>query len=59
MTIDEMIAALTEATNDICAVIADLRDAKDGDLDLADVNTAYAEQAARITREVSAAIRAA
>ena len=52
MTTEEMIKALNGAINDIGAVVEDLKDARDGDMDLGDVNRAYLSQAVRVTQEV-------
>ncbi len=59
MTITEMIKALNSAMDDLGAVVSDLEDARDGDLDLEDVNTAFLSQAIRIAQEVQAALRPA
>ena len=57
MTTEEMIKALNGAMNDIGAVVEDLKDARDGDLDLGEVNRAYLSQAIRICREVDLVLR--
>ena len=59
MTVADMIKALERAADDIAAVISDLKDAADGELDLSDVNDAYACDAVARIQRVTEALRAA
>lgn len=59
MTTEEMIKALNGAMSDIGAVVEDLEDACDGDMDLGDVNRAYLSQAVRVAQEVDRVLRGA